>query len=62
MSLIDLQSAHRLGCKIMRAQYMLTPTIFAKLARYAEAYGIKVGIEIHNPETPSSTMVLNKFS
>lgn len=62
MSLIDLQSAHRLGCKIMRAQYMLTPTIFAKLARYAEAYGIKVGIEIHNPETPSSTMVQDYLS
>jgi hypothetical protein len=53
-AIIDLKTANKLGCKIMRAQYLLPPSAFAKLAPYAESYGIKVGVEIHNPETPTS--------
>lgn len=50
----DIRTAQKLGCSVMRAQYLLSPKILGQLAPYAEAYGVKVGIEIHNPETPSS--------
>lgn len=53
-AIIDLKTAHKLGCKVMRAQYMLSPEAFERLEPYAKLYDIKVGIEIHNPETPLS--------
>lgn len=53
-ALRDIRTAHKLGCRIMRAQYLLSPKILGRLAPYAEAYDVKVGIEIHNPETPTS--------
>ncbi|HFI0166809.1 TPA: sugar phosphate isomerase/epimerase family protein [Streptococcus suis] len=53
-AIIDLKTAHKLGCKVMRAQMMLSPVAFERLAPYAEIYGVKVGVEIHNPETPLS--------
>lgn len=53
----DLKSAYKLGCKVMRVQYLLSPTAMGKLAPYAEEYGIKVGVEIHNPETPSTPIM-----
>lgn len=56
-SIIDLETAHKLGCKVMRAQYLMSPAAMVRLAPYAEYYGIKVGIEIHNPETPSTPAI-----
>lgn len=56
----DVRTASKLGCRIMRAQYLLSPAALAKLAPYAEHYGVKVGIEIHNPETPTSP-VMQKY-
>ena len=53
-TIIDLKSANKLGCKVMRSQYMLSPEAFERLAPYAELFDVKVGIEIHNPETPCS--------
>lgn len=53
----DLKSAHKLGCKIVRLQYLLSPNALGRLAPYAEEYGIKAGIEIHNPETPTTPIV-----
>lgn len=53
-TIIDLKTANRLGCKVMRSQYMLSPAAFERLAPYAQLYDVKVGIEIHNPETPMS--------
>ena len=53
-AIMDLKTAHKLGCKVMRAQMMLSPAAFERLAPYAEMYDIRVGIEIHNPETPLS--------
>lgn len=53
-TIIDLKTANRLGCKVMRSQYMLSPAAFERLAPYAELYDVKVGIEVHNPETPMS--------
>ena len=50
----DIQNAHKLGCKVVRAQYLLSPENLVRIAPYAEEYDVKVGIEIHNPETPST--------
>ena len=57
-AIIDLKTANLLGCKVMRAQFMLSPNAFERLAPYAELYDVKVGIEIHNPETPSSPYMM----
>lgn len=56
-AIIDLKTANALGCKVMRAQYLLSPASMEKLAPYAEDYGIRVGIEIHNPETPTTPIM-----
>ena len=53
-AIIDLKAANKLGCKVMRVQYMMRPAAFARLAPYAELFDVKCGIEIHNPETPQS--------
>ena len=58
LALLDLKAAHKLGCKSMRVQYMMSPAAFERLAPYAEMYGVKCGIEIHNPETPTSPTIL----
>ena len=56
-AILDLKAANKLGCKVMRAQYMLSPAAFERLAPYAELYDVKVGIEVHNPETPTSSLM-----
>lgn len=56
-TILDLKAANKLGCKVMRSQYMLSPAAFERLAPYAELFDVKVGIEIHNPETPSSPAI-----
>jgi sugar phosphate isomerase/epimerase len=53
----DIRTASKLGCKVMRAQYLLSPKVMGMIAPYAENYGVKVGIEIHNPETPSTPIM-----
>lgn len=53
----DIQNAYKLGCKVIRAQYLLSPENLVRIAPYAEKYDVKVGIEIHNPETPSTPMM-----
>ena len=53
-AIIDLKGANKLGCKVMRVQYMMSPEAFGRLAPYAELFDVKCGIEIHNPETPGS--------
>lgn len=53
----DLKTASRLGAKVIRAQYLISPEVMGSVAPYAEEYGVKVGIEIHNPETPSTPIM-----
>lgn len=53
----DLRSANKLGCHVMREQYLLSPKALRRLAPYAEEYNVKVGIEIHNPEYPTSPVM-----
>ena len=56
-AILDLKAANKLGCKVMRVQYMMSPEAFGRLAPYAELYDVKCGIEIHNPETPASETI-----
>lgn len=56
-AIIDLKTANKLGCKVMRVQYMMSPEAFEKLASYAELFDVRCGIEIHNPETPASETI-----
>lgn len=57
MAIQDIKNAHKMGCKVMREQYLIGPEAFARLAPYAEAYDVKVGIEIHNPDYPGSPLM-----
>ncbi|MBU5342134.1 sugar phosphate isomerase/epimerase family protein [Caldifermentibacillus hisashii] len=56
-AILDLGTASKLGCKYVRVQYLLSPQSLGKLAPYAESYGVKAGVEIHNPETPTSPIM-----
>lgn len=57
-AIMDIRSANKMGCKVIRQQYLLSPNGLARIAPYAEAYGVKVGIEIHNPETPNTPVIM----
>ena len=57
----DIKTTNGLGAKVMRAQYLLSPQVMARIAPYAEEFGVKVGIEIHNPETPSTPIMQEYF-
>lgn len=50
----DVKSAAKLGCHVMREQFLCGPNVLKRLAPWAEEYDVKVGIEIHNPEYPTS--------
>lgn len=56
-SIIDIKSAAKLGCSFMRQQFLISPEGFKRLAPYAELYNVKVGIEMHNPDTPSTEKI-----
>jgi len=56
MAVNDIKNANKMGCKCVREQYLLGPDNIATLAPYAATYGVKVGIEIHNPDTPITPM------
>lgn len=56
-TIIDIKSAWKLGCRFMRVQYMIPPQVMARLAPYAEDYNVRLGVEIHNPETPSTPAI-----
>lgn len=53
-AIVDLKSANKLGATVMREQYLCGLNVLKRLAPYAELYNVKVGIEIHNPEYPTS--------
>lgn len=54
----DIKSANKLGCHVMREQFLCGPAVLERLAPYAEEYDVRVGIEIHNPEYPTSPYML----
>lgn len=58
-AITDIISANKLGCTVMREQYLLSPNGLARIAPYAEAYNVHVGIEIHNPESPITQSILD---
>ena len=51
-AILDLKAANKLGCRVMRVQYMMPPEAFRRLEPYARLFDVRCGIEIHNPETP----------
>lgn len=55
----DIVSANKLGCTVMREQFLLSPNGLKRIAPIAEAYNVRVGIEIHNPETPNTQPILD---
>lgn len=56
MAINDIKNAHKLGCHVLREQYLIGPENLKKLLPYCEAYDVKVGIEIHNPDSPVTPM------
>ena len=58
MAIRDIKNAARLGCGTMREQYMMPPEAVVRLAPYAEQYNVRVGIEIHNPSSPTTPDIL----
>lgn len=58
-AITDVMSANKLGCTVMREQYLLSPHGLERLAPYAELYNVRVGIEIHNPESPVTPAMLD---
>ena len=58
-AITDIISANKLGCTVMREQYLLSPSGLVRIAPYAEAYNVHVGIEIHNPESPITPSILD---
>ena len=58
----DIEYAHRFGFQVMRTQHLITPAILEKIIPYAEAYNIKVGVEVHIPhllKTPTIQGYIN---
>lgn len=56
MAVQDIKNANKMGCKVLREQCLIGPENFKKLLPYCEAYDVKVGIEIHNPDSPITPM------
>ncbi|MBD5462918.1 MAG: TIM barrel protein [Lachnospiraceae bacterium] len=56
-AITDVKSANKMGCKVIRQQFLLSPEGLVRLAPYAEAYDVKVGIEIHNPQSPNDPLI-----
>ncbi len=55
-SIHEMETAKRLGFKIVRSQDALLPTTMEKLLPYAEALGIHLAVEMHGPWHPSAPL------
>lgn len=58
----DLQNANKLECPVLKSQYLITPRVMQMAEKYARAYGVKLTIEIHNPETPTSPVMTEYYN
>lgn len=56
MAVNDIKNANKMGCHVLREQCLIGSENFRKLIPYCEAYDVKVGIEIHNPDSPITPM------
>jgi len=54
--ILDLMTAKKLGCRILRAPF-LPIRLLPRVAKLGELYNIKIGFEIHAPDTPSSPKI-----
>ncbi len=57
----DLQNANKLECPVLKSQFLISPQVMQRAAKYAEYYGVKLTIEIHNPETPTSKIMTEYY-
>jgi sugar phosphate isomerase/epimerase len=55
---VQLEAAGRLGFPVLRLQNQATPAVMERLLPAAERLGVKLGMEIHAPETVTSPWVL----
>lgn len=51
-ALNDIKYAYKIGAKAQRQQCQIYPNVMRRLAPWAEAYGIKIGVEMHSPMVP----------
>lgn len=51
-ALNDIKYAYMIGAKAQRQQCQVYPNVMKRLAPWAEAYGVKVGVEMHTPMAP----------
>lgn len=58
----DLQNANQLECPVVKSQFLISPKVMQRAAKYAEYYGVKLTIEIHNPETPTSPIMTEYYN
>lgn len=58
----DLQNANKLECPVLKTQFLISPKVMQRAAKYAEYYGVKLTIEIHNPETPTSPIMTEYYN
>lgn len=58
----DLQNANKLECPVLKSQYLITPRVMQMAEKYARQYGVKLTIEIHNPETPTSPIMTEYYN
>ncbi len=58
----DLQNANKLECPVLKSQFLISPQVMQRAAKYAEFYGVKLTIEIHNPETPTSELMTEYYN
>ena len=58
----DMQNANQLECPIVKSQFLISPHVMQLAAPYAEYYGTKLTIEIHNPESPTSPIMTEYYN
>lgn len=54
----QIETAAKLGIPVAKTQVMVGPEVLVRLAPLAERLNVKVGVEIHTPETSDSPNVL----
>lgn len=57
-ALLDLKNAYKVGAKAQRQQNQIHPEVMRRLAPYAEAYQVKVGVEMHAPMVPTEKALM----
>lgn len=57
-AMLDLKNAYKVGAKAQRQQNQVHPEVMRRIAPYAEAYGVRIGVEMHSPMVPTEKAIL----